>query len=128
MPVVDSRLYRDNRTLVIYTDREKKIMKLEVRVLNSQIEMNHEKNVSTIFLQQENIGMRVQAAFATKPQKVINVLVIAKTQSGKTGAMISICKEYTGEHFIPVENIYMITGHSSTAWKKQTKIRFPYIL
>jgi hypothetical protein len=128
MPVVDSRLYRDNRTLVIYTDKEKKVMKLEVIVLNSQIEMNHEKNISTIFLQQECIGMRVQAAFATKPQKLINVLVIAKTQSGKTGAMISICKEYTAEHLIPIENIYLITGHSSTAWKKQTKIRVADIL
>ena len=39
--------------------------------------------------------------------------------------MISICKEYTNEHLIPIDNIYMITGHSSTAWKNQTKIRFP---
>ena len=52
---------------------------------------------------------------------LLNILVIAKTQSGKTGAMIAICKEYKTYHNIPIEHIYMITGHSSTAWKKQTK-------
>ena len=106
-------------------------MRLEVNVLNSQIDLKREKGVSCIYLQQENIGIKVRASFNTMPRKLINVLVIAKTQSGKTGAMISICKEYTDKEqgkLIPLENIYMITGHSSTAWKKQTKIRFPEIL
>ena len=62
------------------------------------------------------------------PRSLLNILVIAKTQSGKTGAMIAICKEYKTYHNIPIENIYMITGHSSTAWKKQTKKRFPNLL
>ena len=68
---------RNTRSEVNYTYQEKKIMRLEVNVLNSQIDLKREKGVSCIYLQQENIGIKVRASFNTMPRKLINVLVIA---------------------------------------------------
>ena len=57
-------------------------------------------------------------------------MVVAKTQSGKTGSMCSTIKQYLEDNsglipIIPVENIYIITGLSSIEWKEQTKDRMP---
>jgi hypothetical protein len=128
MPCVQSRLYSDTRTQVFYTDEEKTILKLELIELNSQIKQNELRRVSQIHAQQSECALRVQGKFGTMPRKKVLVLIVAKTQSGKTGAMIAICKEYKDMHEIQIENIYIITGHSSTSWKKQTKGRFPNCL
>lgn len=116
------------RTVVHYTELQKKIQKSRLEELNSQINTNKLLGISRIYMEQSNIAMTVQADFGHMPRTLLNILVIAKTQSGKTGAMIAICKEYKKYHNIPIENIYMITGHSSKAWKKQTKKRFPAVL
>lgn len=54
-------------------------------------------------------------------------MVIAKTQSGKTGSMCATIKQYleNDNNLIPLENIYIITGLSSCEWKEQTKERMP---
>jgi hypothetical protein len=73
-----------------------------------------------------------QQEIATKVHEAANetlyTMVIAKTQSGKTGSMLEVIKkaiEYCGT---PPKNIFIITGLSSTEWKEQTKSRFPDIL
>ena len=45
-------------------------------------------------------------------------LVIAQTQSGKTGMMVSVANSYKGD-------VVVMTGLSSIDWKKQTISRFP---
>ena len=52
-------------------------------------------------------------------------MVVAKTQSGKTGSMCATIKQYLEDssNLIPIENIYIITGLSSCEWKEQTKER-----
>jgi hypothetical protein len=80
---------------------------------------------SVIFENQELIAYEVVAAF--KNRKIINVMVVSKTQSGKTGSMCATIKQYledTGTQ-IPIKNIYIITGLSSCEWKEQTKERMP---
>ena len=54
-------------------------------------------------------------------------MVLAKTQSGKTGSMCATIKKLLEETtlVIPIENIYIITGLSSVEWKEQTKERIP---
>lgn len=52
-------------------------------------------------------------------------MVIALTQSGKTGTMVSIIKNYVKTNIIPINNIYIITGYSSKEWKSQTNTRMP---
>ena len=60
-------------------------------------------------------------------REVVNVLVIALTQSGKTGTMFAFIKKYLkkNDNVLPIENIYIITGLSSKEWVKQTKERLP---
>ena len=98
------------RTVVHYTELQKKIQNSRLEELNSQINTNKLLGISKIYMEQSNIAMTVQADFGHMPRTLLNILVIAKTQSGKTGAMIAICKEYKKYHNIPIENIYMITG------------------
>ena len=54
-------------------------------------------------------------------------MVLALTQSGKTGGMLSLIKNYLSHAAItiPTENIYIITGLSSQDWCEQTKGRIP---
>ena len=54
-------------------------------------------------------------------------MVVALTQSGKTGTMIGLIKNYLNDttNLIPIENIYIITGLSSREWVEQTKNRMP---
>lgn len=116
------------RAVVHYSELEKQIQISRLKELNSQINTNKLLGISKIYMAQSNIAMTVQADFGHMPRTLLNILVIAKTQSGKTGAMIAICRDYKKYHNIPIGNIYMITGHSSKAWKKQTKKRFPAVL
>ncbi len=63
-------------------------------------------------------------------QGVVAVTLCAPCQWGKTGAMYQIIKNMTTkqcdiEKCIPYENIYILTGLSSTEWKTQTIERFP---
>jgi superfamily II DNA or RNA helicase len=59
-------------------------------------------------------------------KSIILQMVLGKCQSGKTGTMLAIIKEFLERNIvIPVENIYIITGLSSRDWKNQTKSRFP---
>lgn len=54
-------------------------------------------------------------------------MIAALTQSGKTGAMCALVKNYLNDttNKIPIENIYIITGLSSREWVEQTSIRMP---
>ena len=80
---------------------------------------------SVIFSNQEMIAGKVVTEFTNR--KIINIMVVAKTQSGKTGSMLATIKKYLEDtnNLIPIENIYIITGLSSCEWKKQTKDRAP---
>jgi hypothetical protein len=80
---------------------------------------------SVIFENQELIASQVVTGF--KNRKIINIMVISKTQSGKTGSMCATIKQYLEDtsNLIPIKNIYIITGLSSCEWKVQTKERMP---
>jgi len=58
-----------------------------------------------IFENQEIIASKVVSAF--KSRKIINVMVISKTQSGKTGSMCATIEQYLEDsgNLIPIENI-----------------------
>lgn len=56
------------------------------------------------------------------------ILVVALTQSGKTGSMYCTMKHCIQCDVVPVQNIYVITGLSSKDWKADTIARFPKII
>lgn len=63
--------------------------------------------------------------------EIISVLVIALTQSGKTGLIIALIRQFylnTRNNDIMTENIYIITGLSDKDWQKQTANRLPACL
>jgi hypothetical protein len=54
-------------------------------------------------------------------------MIVALTQSGKTGTMSGLIKIYLNDttNLIPIKNIYIITGLSSREWVEQTINRMP---
>jgi hypothetical protein len=60
-------------------------------------------------------------------RSIHTILAVALTQSGKTGSMLSVihCMVSSPKIPIPLENVFVITGHSSVDWLSQTKARFP---
>ena len=101
------------------------IMKLRKQNVLNELEILRLTGKSFIFENQEIIGSRVVTYF--KNRKIINIMVVSKTQSGKTGSMCATIKQYLEDtsNLIPIENIYIITGLSSCEWKEQTKERMP---
>jgi hypothetical protein len=74
---------------------------------------------------QEWIAQQVVRAFADR--RIVNYMVLAKTQSGKTGSMCATIKEFFQHEDlrVPKDNIFIITGLSSCDWKDQTIARIP---
>uniref|UniRef100_A0A6C0EFF2 Uncharacterized protein n=1 Tax=viral metagenome TaxID=1070528 RepID=A0A6C0EFF2_9ZZZZ len=100
-------------------------MELRKQNILNELKILKLKGKSVIFSNQEMIAGKVVTEFTNR--KIINIMVVAKTQSGKTGSMLATIKKYLEDtnNLIPIENIYIITGLSSCEWKKQTKDRAP---
>jgi hypothetical protein len=78
-----------------------------------------------LFPAQDQFGKIIAHKFFNS--SILSVLAIAPTQSGKTGSMLALIKHMLASQFLsmPVDHIFIITGHSSTEWLEQTKERFP---
>lgn len=115
----------NKRVLQEYSLLEQNIMKLKKSNVLNELEILKLTGVSKIYENQETIAYEVVSKFNNR--KIINIMVVAKTQSGKTGSMCATIKKYLEDttNLIPIENIYIITGLSSCEWKEQTKERLP---
>ena len=115
----------NKRTQYDYDLLNQTIMKLRKQNVLNELEILKLTGKSVIFENQEIIAYKVMTAF--KDRKIINIMVISKTQSGKTGSMCATIKQYLEDtnNLIPIDNIYIITGLSSCEWKAQTKERMP---
>jgi hypothetical protein len=78
-----------------------------------------------LFPNQVSFGARIAEKFVDR--SVHSILAIALTQSGKTGAMLSTVHHFLSMQAIaiPIQHVFIITGHSSVDWLQQTKNRFP---
>jgi len=78
-----------------------------------------------LFDNQHDFGKRISERFIDR--SIHTVLAVAPTQSGKTGSMLATIKYFleSPSLSLPFQNIFIITGHSSTEWTQQTKQRFP---
>jgi len=116
------------RLRVVYEPRDKKLFESKqyiysyelVNIEESEFKRSEKK---TFFMNHFNISNRVVQNFENG--KIVYQLVVARTQSGKTSAMLKTIELYMEKNLIPLENIYVITGLSSTSWVNQTKDRFP---
>lgn len=120
-----STSYFDKRQRCNYSLLEQNVMNLKRQNILNELEILRLTGTSVIFENQDIIGSNVVTLF--KNRKIINVMVISKTQSGKTGSMCATIKKYLEDtsNLIPIDNIYIITGLSSCEWKEQTRVRMP---
>ena len=92
-----------------------------------QIQLDRMKHLGDIriYENQKNIASKVYKAMMGVGSKALYTLIVAFTQSGKTGSMIEVASTAINDYGTPPRNIFIITGLSSTEWKKQTINRFP---
>ena len=112
-----------NRTPVNYQLDELIIIQTEANILSEQIKLKSLKGINIIWQNQKECGEQICKEF--KNDKIINVLVYGKTQTGKTGCMTSLIQHFILSNNIPIDNIYIITGLSDKAWKADTMNRMP---
>lgn len=78
------------------------------------------------FPNQRQFGRQIYQAF--EDLNVTHALAVASTQSGKTGSMLAIIREFNAHnatHRVDINRVFIFTGHSSREWTTQTKKRFP---
>jgi len=107
------------RIRVDYDITQQMIMKLEKSNVLNEIEIKSIKGESVIYDNQEECSLSIVSNLHNK--KIINIMIVALTQSGKTGTMSGLIKNYLNDttNLIPIENIYIITGLSSRDWVEQ---------
>lgn len=113
------------RVRVEYTNKEMLDIRDDRKIILTEIKKNHRNDISKIHPNQKECAKEIVTHF--RDRKIINVMVLALTQSGKTGTMIGLIRKYLKRtsNIIPVENIYIITGLSSCEWIQQTRARVP---
>ena len=113
------------RRICLYSPTEARKIQNQKYVFLEELTELQKKNKLLIFENQYIIASHVVDAFSNLNN--IITMVLAKTQSGKTGSMCATIEEYLkkSSNIIPIENIYIITGLSSRDWKIQTKARMP---
>ena len=113
------------RIRVDYDITQQKIMKNSKEIVLLEIENKILKGESIIYDNQKKCSLEIVHNLHNK--KIINIIIVALTQSGKTGTMCGLIKNYIGDptNLSPIENIYIITGLSSSDWVLQTIDRMP---
>ena len=119
----DQQCIISRRVLCDYTEEEKEIMDYDKKIITLQINKGQKQHKSVIYPNQDQCASLIVSHLLNR--KIIDIMVVALTQSGKTGIMCALIKRYINENMIPIDNIYIITGLSSVEWKEQTKIRLP---
>lgn len=109
-----------------YSNKQTQILKTGIDAVLNEIKYNVSNNKTHLFPNQINTSKKILDRL--EKDEILNVLVLGKTQSGKTGTMLSFINEYLKKHIIPIEHIYIITGLSDNEWVKQTKSRMPLLL
>lgn len=113
------------RSKINYDSEQRKIMKNRKKIVLCEIKDKKLTGESVIY--ENQIACADEIVKNLHNRKIINIMVIALTQSGKTGTMSGLIKSYLRdpENLIPIKNIYIITGLSSREWLKQTINRMP---
>jgi hypothetical protein len=112
------------RAICKYDKKTLESIKREKTIVLTQIETLEEEGAS-IFSNQLAAAKTITKNF--KDQQVVMQMVIGRCQSGKTGTMLGVIKQYLSDasNQIPASNIFLITGLSSVEWVEQTKARMP---
>lgn len=121
----DSNPSRGARIPVDYNQRQKDDMDDESVIFKTQIRLMKRSSRYVSYENQTSVAVGICNMFNNL--SVVIQMVIGYTQSGKTGCMVELIDQMTKNTSPPIstQNIFVITGLSSTEWKKQTIERFP---
>jgi len=113
------------RIRIDYDVTEQMVLKKSKNIVLLEIDNKKLKGESIIYDNQEECSLSIVSNLHNK--KLINIMIVALTQSGKTGTMSGLIKIYLNDttNLIPIKNIYIITGLSSREWVEQTINRMP---
>ena len=113
------------RIRIDYDVTEQMVLKNSKNIVLLEIDNKKLKGESIIYDNQEECSLSIVSNLHNK--KLINIMIVALTQSGKTGTMSGLIKIYLNDttNLIPIKNIYIITGLSSREWVEQTINRMP---
>jgi hypothetical protein len=111
------------RKLVTYDLERLEIIANDNTILSCQIKGKILKKKNIIWPNQKKCGESINNGF--NDRKIVHILCYGKTQTGKTGCMTSLIQHFLLSNNIPIDHIYIITGLSDIAWKKDTKDRMP---
>lgn len=109
-----------------HTEHNQRAFEFDLSEFNLQLKRKEHNGELTIHDNQIETATKIREYFDVR--STLAVSVIAPCQSGKTGTMIALAGELMKHHEIPLENIFIITGHSSISWEQQTRDRFPICL
>jgi hypothetical protein len=118
------------RTYIKYNMYDQERINYQKDIISTSIKLNQLEGKSIIYHTQQACSYNIISKLCKR--EIINIMVLALTQSGKTGTMVALIKNYlntpNNEFLIPIENIFIITGLSSNEWVEQTKKRMPEIM
>ena len=110
------------KTTIELTNEEIEVIKQHRQYIDIEFRLL-EKEGSKIYPHQKEAARKIVDSL--NGEKLINMMTIAPTQSGKTGIICEVIRLFIKETNISYKNIYVITGLSSVEWKIQTKSRLP---
>lgn len=116
------------RKLVKYSKRDKDLYLIQHKTIQNFIEEERLKqNKEIIYDNQKKTAEKIVALFQ-RNGKLLHLLVLARTQSGKTGTSLATMLEFTKNELllVPRDHVFWITGLSDTDWKEQTEGRLPH--
>lgn len=105
-----------------------KLIECDRREFRAQLERMELLETIKIHQNQHDIAKKVHEAVLCNDCETLYTMVLAETQSGKTGSMLEVIKRAIEYCSTPPKNIFIMTGLSSTEWKEQTQSRFPDIM
>jgi len=113
------------RALCQYDVNDLERIQCQKELLQADIRLSKHNGLK-IYPNQQSAARKTVQTFLDR--QVTCVLTIAHTQSGKTGYLTSFINQFLQYNIIDINHIFIITGHSSKEWVKQTKTRIPRCL
>lgn len=114
------------RITVNLSEKQRERQKIHQKKFNLDVEENQLEDENYLHENQLEMATKIRECFDDR--STLFVSAIAPCQSGKTGTMIALVGEILKHQEIPIENIFLITGHSSKSWEEQTRTRLPNCL
>lgn len=111
------------RVTVNLSEKQRERQKIHQKKFNLGVEENQLEDENYLHENQLEMATKIMECFDDR--STLSVSAIAPCQSGKTGTMIALVGEIMKHHEIPLENVFLITGHSSKSWEEQTRTRLP---